>query len=81
MVPSELVHFCSEMIVKICRLAYIESKHILHQMASVLYFSLVDVLEVIFWFTAVYVSLSKLALCTPVCITIRFLGHRQICRT
>lgn len=78
---SDSVHFCSEIIIKIRRLAHIGSKHILSQMASVCCFSAIDVLKVFFWFTVVYVSLSKLFLHTPVCTTARFLGHRQLCRT
>lgn len=68
------MHFCSKMIVKICRLAHKESKRILSQMASVSSFSPADVLKVIFWFTAVYVSLSKLALFTPVCYYNKIFG-------
>lgn len=56
----------------------IESKDILGQMASVSYFSPVDVLKVIFWFTVAYVSLTKLFLCTLMCIITIFLVHRQL---
>lgn len=59
---SELVHFCSEMVVKICRLARRASKHIVNQIASASYFSLVDVLKVMFRFTVVYVPFQALSL-------------------
>lgn len=45
---SDSVHFCSEIIIKIRRLAHIGSMHILSQMVSLCYFSAVDVLKVFF---------------------------------